>query len=255
MKRPMSFSKLIAQHQHRPWPMPDAPWVMSQRWLDLLFAHWSVSPELLAPLIPKGLELDLFDGQAYLAVVPFRMEAVKPRLSPSVPWLSAFPELNLRTYVTYEDKPGVWFFSLDAGNPVAVRVARSVFHLPYFDAQMTLQKRGDYIRYRSHRTHRQAHPADLRMLYKPTGKLYQATPGTLEHSLTERYCLYAADGQERLYRGEIHHKPWPLQRAEAEFQLNTMAQMLGLPLQREPDLLHFARRLDVVVWPLERLTP
>lgn len=245
-----TFDRLLARTEHRPWPLPEGPWVMSQRWLDLLFAHWPVPVNALRDQIPADLAIDTFDGQAWLGVVPFRMEAVRPRGIPSVPGISDFPELNLRTYVRHNDKPGVWFFSLDAGHPLAVRVARSLFHLPYFDARMRCAPAGRYIRYRSQRTHKNAHPAHLQALYAPSGGRFSAAPGSLEHWLTERYCLYTANGRGQLYRGEIHHAPWPLQPAEAEFQLNTLASPLGLKLSDPPATLHFARSLDVVVWPL-----
>lgn len=232
---------------------------MAQRWLELLFAHWPVPVDWLREQIPAGLDIDLFEGQAWLGVVPFRMAGVRPRFSPEWPWLSAFPELNLRTYVRHpkEGKPGVWFFSLDAGNPVAVQVARSAFHLPYYDARMSLKKTGPknhpVFRYRSHRTHREAFPADLQAWYAPRGGVYTARKDSLEHWLTERYCLYTAHPSGDLIRAEIHHEPWPLQKAEAEFQLNTMTRSLGLVLPDTEPLLHFAQRLDVVVWAPQRL--
>lgn len=226
---------------------------MTQSWLDLLFAHWAVDPDLLRPLIPEGLALQTWEGKAWLGVVPFRMENVTPRYVPALPWISAFPELNLRTYVTAGGKQGVWFFSLDAANPVAVRVARQGFHLPYFDARMSCRRQGDGVHYVSHRTHKDAHPAALRASYRPTGRVYTSKPGSLEHWLTERYCLYAADGEGQLWRGEIQHGPWPLQKAEVHFELNTIASGLGLRLPPAPDTLHFARRIDVLVWPLSRL--
>lgn len=259
----MSLAFLNAT-QHRPWPLNTAPWVMMQRWCDLLFAHWPVPPAVLQPLIPAGLELETFEGQAWLGVVPFRMENVTPRFVPALPWLSAFPELNLRTYVRLADtglaersqtaKPGVWFFSLDAGNPVAVEVARTGFHLPYFNARMALQYPDqDWVRYASQRIDGRAQPAALKALYRPTGPVYTSRSGSLEHWLTERYCLYAADPQGQLYRGEIHHLPWPLQPAEAQFSLNTMALPLQIQLPEQAALLHFAKRIDVVAWALQRV--
>ncbi|PKL78895.1 MAG: hypothetical protein CVV27_02680 [Candidatus Melainabacteria bacterium HGW-Melainabacteria-1] len=247
----MNTEKILLQTAHRPWPLPPGPWVMTQSWCDLLFAHWPIDPALLRPLIPAGIELDTFDGKAWIGVVPFRMENVTPRGVPAMPWISAFPELNVRTYVSDGSKPGVWFFSLDCSNPVAVRVARAGFHLPYYDARMALQRTGDWVRYSSHRTHSNAHPADLRALYRPRGRAYLARSGSLEHWLTERYCLYA-NGGGRLWRGEIQHLPWPLQRAEADFELNTMALPIGLRPAGVP-LLHFVRRIDVLVWPLAAL--
>jgi hypothetical protein len=151
-------------------------------------------------------------------------------------------------------KPGVWFFSLDAGNPVAVEVARGGFYLPYFNARMGLQYEGqNWVRYTSQRTDGRAQPTALKALYRPTGSVYLSRSGTLEHWLTERYCLYAADPKGQLYRGEIHHLPWPLQPAEAQFDLNTLALPIGLALNSAPAYLHFVKRIDVVAWAIERV--
>lgn len=241
----------LAEPSHRPWPLPRWPWVMAMQWHDLLFMHWPVSPAALRPLIPPALELETFDGSAWLGVVPFWMRGVRPRLAPTMPWVSAFPELNVRTYVRAEGKQGVWFFSLDAGNPLAVQVARAAFHLPYFDAQMVAVREGEGVYYRSVRTHPGAPPAALEVRYRPAGPVYRAAAGTLDAWLTERYCLYAANRRGRVWRGEIHHAPWPLQPAEAELRDNRMADQLGLRLPDTAPLLHFVRRLDVVAWLVE----
>ena len=233
---------------------------MRQKWHDLLFMHWRIPPQTLRPLIPRSLELDSFEGSAWLGIVPFRMTGVRLRGTPNIPGLSAFPELNVRTYVSAGGKPGVWFFSLDAASAIAVAAARAWFHLPYFRARMSLEAHGDEIRYQSHRTRqrmprckqRHAPPADLRVSYEPAGKIFRAQPGTLEYFLAERYCLYAAAG-EKIYRGEIHHAPWPLQPATADVALNTMAASHGLELPPAPPQLHFARHQDVWLWPPERL--
>lgn len=239
-------------HWHRPYPMPRGPWVMAQGWRDLLFAHWPVAMDLMRRLVPESLPLDTFDGRAWISIVPFRMEGVRPRLLPALPWLSAFPELNARTYVTRGGRPGVYFFSLDAGNPLAVRIARKFFHLPYFDADMTLFEKGDWFEYDSRRAHRGQPPARFVGRYRPTGGVYRAEDGSLDQWLTERYCMYPVSRTGRVYRGEIHHAPWPLQPAEAEIEINTLTESLGLELRGAP-LLHFARRLDVAVWPITRL--
>ena len=218
-------------------------------WHDLLFMHWPLKPEVLRPLIPPDLNLDTFGGEAWIGVVPFRMSNIRHRFSPALPWVSAFPELNVRTYVTSpggNGKPGVWFFSLDAAHALAVRVARWSFHLPYYNARMAIDANGNELRYRSDRTHRNAPPAAFAARYRPTGDVYRARPGNLDHWLTERYCLYSADQRGALYRGDIHHEPWPLQPAEAEIELNTMMGPIGVRPPEVPPLLHFARRLDVV---------
>ncbi len=246
---------VTAQVAHRPYPLPPGPWVMSQVWHDLLFMHWPVPAAELRQAMPHNLPLDTWNGQAYLAVVPFRMSGVRPRGLPAVPGVSAFPELNVRTYVNIDGKAGVYFFSLDAGNKLAVRLARALFHLPYFDAQMELVRdpESEAITYRSERTHKGAPAAALQARYRPVAAVELAQPGSLEAWLTERYCMYPVDRRGQLYRGEIHHEPWPLQRATAEITTCTMSAPIGISLSGPPPLLHFARRLEVVVWPLQKL--
>ena len=226
---------------------------MAQSWHDLLFAHWPVDAAALRAKIPSQIEIDTFMGQAWIAVVPFRMSGVRLRGTPRVPWLSKFPELNVRTYVVAENKPGVWFFSLDAGNFLAVALARAWFHLPYFRARMSCEERDAWIYYKSERTHGGSPDAVQNGKYRPIGGTFASQPGSLEHFLTERYCLYAADKEGRILRGEIHHPPWALQMAEAEFTRNTMSDAAGVVLPAREPLLHFARRQDVVVWPPQRL--
>lgn len=216
-------------------------------WRDLLFAHWAVRPELVQPLIPAQLELDLFDGRAWIGAVPFLMENTTARFVLPIPGVHAFPELNLRTYVKANGKPGVWFFSLDAGQRLAVRTARAFFHLPYFDAEFEIGS-GAEILYRSRRTHRGVPAASFDASYRPTGLTYRAKSGDLDSFLTDRYCLYSADEAGAVYRGEIDHAPWPLQLAEAEVRVNTLGDWLGIPLEGEPQTLHFARKLDVHAW-------
>lgn len=237
---------------HRGWPLPERPWVMRQRWHDLLFAHGRVDPSALRPLVPAALELDLFDGQAYVGVVPFRMSGIALRGLPAVPGTDAFPELNVRTYVTKDGKPGVWFFSLDAANALAVWVARHWYHLPYYRAEMTCAAEGEGIRYSSRRTHGGAPAAALEARYEPVEPPRAARAGTLEHFLTERYCLYTARGDGRLLRGEILHTPWPIQLARAQISTQTMSAAAGIP-PLKLELLHFARFLDVWIWGLEEV--
>ena len=238
---------------HRPWELPRRPWVLAMQWWDLLFLHWPVSPSVLRPLIPSALTLDTFSGSAWLGVVPFRMSGVHPRCVPCLPGVSAFPELNLRTYVSAGGKPGVWFFSLDAASRLAVRGARGLFHLPYFDARMSANLQKDAIDYESERVHRGAPAVRFQGRYRPTGPVSLSHPGSIDAWLTERYCLYAADRAERLYRGEIHHEPWPLQPAEVDVKTNTIAAGIGVDLPDEKPLLHFSRHLNVVAWALERV--
>lgn len=236
---------------YRPYPPPRGSWVMRQTWSDLLFAHWPVSVEALRAVVPASLPLDTFEGQTWLGVVPFRMSGVRARFAPALPGLSAFPELNVRTYVTRNGRPGVYFFSLDAANAVAA--ARILFHLPYFRAHMRLTHAGGEVAYDSVRTHRGAPPAAFHGRYASTGPAAPPPPGSLAYFLTARYCLYATDEAETVYRAEIDHAPWPLQAAAAEIAVNTLAAAHNLALPDTPPLLHFARRLEVRVWPPRRL--
>lgn len=221
-------------------------------WHDLLFLHWPVPTAALRRLIPDALELETFRGDAWLAVVPFHMSGIRLRGFPGIPGQSAFPELNVRTYVRYRDCPGVWFFSLDAANPLAVRIARATFHLNYLDAAMTCVGDGDGIRYESRRTHRGAADAALRVRYRPAGPPRPSPSGSLEHWMTERYSLYAMAPGGAVLRGDIRHAPWALQPAEAEVTANTMTEGLGIELVGPP-LSHFVRRLDVLATRAKRV--
>jgi uncharacterized protein YqjF (DUF2071 family) len=195
--------------------------------------------------VPPELELQEFDGSCWLGLVPFRMAGVMRRPLPDLPWVSAFPELNVRTYVERDGKPGVWFLSLDATNPLAVWAARQYFHLPYFRAQMKVTDDGDGFRYRSRRPR-----AAFAGTFRPSSDAFLAAPGSLEHFLTERYCLYARSPDGLLFRSDVHHHPWPLQMATADITHNTMFEVHGISVAGEP-LCHFARRIDVVIWDAE----
>ena len=234
----------LAEVSHRPWPVPAAAWTWRQSWCDLLFAHWPVPASSLRRLVPTGLEIQEFDGTAWVGVVPFRMEGVMRRPLPDMPWISAFPELNVRLYVERDGRPGVWFLSLDATNPLAVWAARRFFFLPYYRAAMALRSEQDFIRYTSKRP-----GAEFVGRYRPTSDAYRSKPATLEHFLTERYCLYALSPAGALVRNEVHHAPWPLQRAELELETQSMLAFHGIAASGPPAQLHFARRLDVVVYP------
>ena len=244
------FDYTILDHtSHRPWPMPGGPWIMTQSWHNLLFAHWPVEADVLRALVPRELPLDLFDGQAWLGIVPFRMANVAPRGVPNIPFVSSFPELNVRTYVTAGDKPGVYFFSLDAGSAIAVAAARTLFGLPYFLAAMAVDVDVDgEVRYESVREPRAQGPAVFSARYRPTGPVESPREGTLEYFLTERYCLYRVDGSSSTCRLDIHHPPWPLQIAEAAISRNTMAEATGISLPAGAPLLHYAHRQDMVAW-------
>jgi len=225
------------------------PVAMFQRWERLLFAHWRVEASVLRPQLPSGLSLDLYDGEAWVAVTPFEITRLRLRGLPPLPGASRFPELNVRTYVTAGGKPGVWFFSLDAASAIAVFFARQLYHLPYFHATMACRGKGETVSYRSERNGEPR--AELLADYAPVGEPFHANPGSLEEWLTARYSLYASD-RDALLRAEIEHEPWTLRRARAEIHRNTMADPVRIPLVGKP-LLHYSEALDVRVWWPERV--
>lgn len=251
----------LSRTDHRPWPLPRGPWRWRQSWRDLLFAHWPVPAADLRPLVPAGVAIQEHSGTSWVGVVPFRMAGDMRRPLPDLPGISAFAELNLRLYVEVEGRAGVWFISLDAASSLAVWAARRFFHLPYFRADMNVAVNGGGERARdltrpavAYRSVRRS-PSDgprvaFAGTYRATSDVFEARPGSLEHFLTARYCLFTRDRQGALLRADIHHLPWPLQTASAEITENTMGDAQGLPLRGPPALLHFSRRLDVVVWPI-----
>ncbi len=231
--------------EHRPWALPSGSWVMEQCWYDLLFAHWALPIESLRHLVPRELPLDTFDGRCWISLTPFHMtNRVRVR---AFPFTSRFRELNCRTYVNIGGKPGVFFFSLDASSRLAVWGARTFYHLPYRFAEMRAEKRGQAIDYSSRRG-----SAEFKAGYRPVGPVRRAAPGTVEHWLTERYCLYTVH-KGQVFRAEIHHAPWPLQEAEAEIRVNTIAEPARIQLPDTKPLLAFSRELKVLIWPLRRV--
>ena len=221
---------------------------MKQIWHDLLFAHWPVSVAAIRPLVPEQLTLDTFHGECWVGVVPFRMSGIRARGLPPIPGLSRFPELNVRTYVTYGSKAGVYFFSLDAANRPAVWAACTFYHLPYFHAAMTSTQIDGNILYHSRRLRG---AAELHASYAPTSDVRLSEKSSIEYWFTERYCLYTVHDAQ-VFRGDIHHRPWQLQDAQANFEISTVAAAARIFLPATPPLLRFARRQEVLIWPLRR---
>jgi uncharacterized protein YqjF (DUF2071 family) len=238
---------ILEKTEHRPYPLPRSPWLMRQTWEHLLFAHWRVDVKSLRAVVPAELELDLFDGEAWIAVVPFLITDASLRSMPAIPFLSKFPEMNVRTYVRHNGQAGVYFFSLDAANRLAVEAARKLFHLPYFNATMTCDTERGGTKYRSVRNDGRGAPGELIVSYEPTGPVKDFPSDSVERWFTERYCLFTVHGKN-VYSIEIHHPRWPLQPAAAEFTRNTMLETVGLQAVDGAPSLLYADRIDTIEW-------
>ena len=238
---------------------PDSPVLMHQNWHHLLFMHWEVPPSALQALLPHGLDLDTFDGKAYVGLVPFTISGVRPSFIPPLPLISSFHEVNVRTYVHRGGKdPGVWFFSLDASSTLAVAAARAAYKLPYFHSQIELKTSSDVpaiIDFTAERDDTNGQlPANGRFRYAPMdGIKSHATPGSLEFFLVERYILYSADEQKNLYRARVHHAPYPLQRADILECDETLTWAAGIRRGETQPLRHYASEVNVKVYALERV--
>ena len=239
--------------QHRPWPLPPRAWSLTMRWEELLFLHWPMAAAVLRPHLPAGLELETFDGSAWLGVVPFRMARTRLRWLPPVPTTHTFPEINLRTYVRAGGRSGVWFFSLDAASRLAVESARLGFGLPYFAARMACRRDGECVHYHSERTDWRGPAASFRGDWRPVGSFAPAVRGTLLHFLVERYCMFVSR-RGRLMCGEVAHAPWQLAAAEVRLEANDMTRLLGCELLGPPVSALVAAPLDVVAWSLARVS-
>lgn len=236
----------FAQIEHRPWPLPNKRWLLTQTWLNLLFVHWEIEVSDLRARIPDELEIDLHDGKAYIGIVPFDMKGVTFRNCPKVSFLSDFPEINVRTYVTYQGKPGVWFFSLDVPIKFAVWAARTFFHLPYRFGEVSIADHSGSIQYES-----QVNDECFKATYRPAGK-DTWDPGSFEKWSTERYCLYCQSKGGSLYRTEVHHPQWPLQKAVLNIQENSLLENFKIKAQH-PSVL-FSKQIEVVAYPPKKLT-
>jgi uncharacterized protein YqjF (DUF2071 family) len=230
---PVRQASSLSQVDHRPWPPPEEAWLQAQTWNDVVFVHSRADAGALRRLLPPELELELYDGSAWLGVVPLRVSSMRLRGLPPLPGISSFGQLNVRTYVTDGERPGVWFFSLRIANRLVVEAVKRFYRLPAVRARVAVS--------RGH-----AETEGFRATYAASGASFEAAEGTLEHFLVERYRLYTADGG-RLYGAEVHHLPWRLRRGEGSVEENLLA---PVPLLGEPHVL-VAEREDALGWPLE----
>jgi len=241
---------ITSRTEGRPWPLPKLPWLMAQDERNLLFIHWPISVKRMRSLVPSQMELDLYDGQAWLTMIAFHMVDLHMRDLPPLPWTSTFPEVDLLTYVRLNDQPGVFFLSIDAASELGGWVARHFFHLPYLSASMEFSQVGDGFHIQSRRAASDVAPAaDFAARYKPVGRAFEAKKGTLEYFLVERFVMFSVSPGGIVFGGHEHHLPWKLQRAQAEIEVNTIPRAAGIDLPPAPPLLHFSAGTHDVTWP------
>lgn len=232
---------------HRPFSLNRLPWVMTQTWEDVLFLHWPVDEQLLRKHIPETLELDVYEGKAWLGIVPFEVKGMRPRLLPTFPFIGSFLELNVRTYVKYKGKPGVYFFSLDTSNFVVVTMAKIGYALPYRHAEMKIERKHQEI-ILSNNWKDEKQSEHFQCTYTPVSPIYYSEKGTLDHWLTERYCLWTVRGN-MLMRTDIHHTKWELQNAEVALHHNTMASFLPTSIYDKVPVAHYCQSKQAYFWP------
>lgn len=231
--------------EHRPYELPASPWLMTQVWRDLLFMHFPVSADIVKSYIPGDLELDTFENKAWISIIPFRITNMRARGLPLIPYLNAYLELNVRTYVTYKGIPGIYFFSLDADHLLAVAGARALAGLPYKRAAMSFHKNEKDMEVVSQRI---GSTETLKVSYRSGSILFEPLPGSIDHWLLERYCLYTYWGGS-LLRGDIHHDKWKVTAAEASIHTNTMTSFS----LSQPPLLHYSNRRRFFFYPLKKV--
>lgn len=240
---PVRQARTVEYAEHRPWPLPTECWAQAQTWHDVLFAHWRTDAAELGRLLPPELTLDLFAGVAWIGVVAARVSGLRVRGLPPLPGVSSFAELDVRTYVTHGGRPGIWVFSMTVPSPIVVEAVKRLYKLPARRGRVTSVRDGKERRFAA-----RADGDSFDARYRGRGKAAAAHAGTLEHFLAERYCAYTADGG-RLYRADVHHPPWQLQRGDASI----VADGTGpVALRGEPHLIYCARQ-DAVAWTLEAL--
>ncbi|WP_338787239.1 DUF2071 domain-containing protein [Metabacillus sp. FJAT-53654] len=238
---------------HRPFPLPSKKWIMRQTWSNLFFLHWPIPPEALRPHIPAPLQIDTFDHNAWLGIVAFVIEGIYPRGLSSVSLTPKFLEVNVRTYVQYDGKPGVYFMSLDVENWASRTIAKRWYRLPYYPARMSFQNEGKTIHFQSIRKSTTNAQITFSGSFRPSQEVNFANTGTLDHWLTERYCLYSFDNRGNTYCGEIHHPPWPLQKAETQIGMNTLFSPFNIDLSNVKPIAHFSKGFDSLIWNIRKI--
>ena len=252
--------EFLVRTSHKPRPLPAGRWAMTQRWNDLLFAHWPIPAVLMEKILPQWLDADLYQGSAWLGIVPFWLDRIKVRGAPPVPGLRNFPDLTLRTYVRdrFTRTPGVYCFSVESSNLLAVAAAHAIYHLPYKLAEMHLERRSDREFAFYSRRRFSPSPVIFKARYRglgPTQKTAEIRPGSFEYFFSERNCVFSTNRAGQPIRANLHHVSWPLEEAEAEIERNDLAKAVGIALPKMDPVLHYSRRLAVYVWPTELARP
>ncbi|WNS76922.1 DUF2071 domain-containing protein [Bacillus sp. DTU_2020_1000418_1_SI_GHA_SEK_038] len=244
--------KLIYDNAHRPYPIPSDYWIMRQAWRNLLFIHWPISLEKVRQFVHPSLHIDTFDGDAWLGIIIFEMEGIYPRGFPSISIIPPFAEINVRTYVHYNGKPGIYFMSLDVGDLASLTIAKRWLHLPYKHSHISIQKIGKAFYYDSIRV-KQTNPQIIcKGSYSPVKDIFFPIEGTLDHWLTERYCFFSSNKRDNLYCCEIHHDPWPLQQAEAIIKKNTLFTPFQIDISDIQPIFHFSKGVDSLIWNIKK---
>jgi uncharacterized protein len=235
------IDELLSASSHRPWELPIGPWRYYQEWNNALFLHWNVPASELIKVIPKGLPLDTFNGEGWISLVAFTMERIRPRYLPSISAISDFHEVNVRTYVNKDNKSGVYFLSIEAGKHISCFVAKLLSGLAYTKSRIYFQTKSNTRNYLSENIN-----SDSQLDVHFTIGARVPYKSDLHTWLTERYCLYLAQGQ-KVFRYQTHHKPWALNDVNIS-NLNTQYKIGNISLHRKPDLAHFSPGVKVVAW-------
>lgn len=238
------YKDILQQTDHREYPLPKGPWIMMQKWEHLLFMHWPVREDLIKNHLPPGLELDTYDGNAWISIIPFKVSAMRLRKMPKLPYFGCFLELNVRTYVKKDKKAGVYFFSLDTSKLLAAAGGR-IATLSYYYAKMNMKKERDQIIFSSVRKGKST--SGFKASYRPAADPFHPEKESLDYWLMERYFLYSYR-YGKLFRGDIHHRKWEVQKAEADVKKQTMTAFLGEKTSYTKPLFHYARSKQALFW-------
>ena len=244
---------MMKKQDHRSWPVPSKNWIMRQTWKNVFFAHWPILPERLRSSIPSSLDIDTYQQMAWLGVVIFEIEGIYFRGLSPISVVFRFPEVNLRTYVQHKGKPGVFFLSLDVGNWASLAISKRWYHLPYCKAKISYRKEGNTFHCQSVRNGNSNNPITFKGSFTTDLRSYFPEEGTIDHWLTERYCLYSLDRKGNIYCGDIHHKPWSLQKAQAVLSNNTLPAPFGIDISEDEPILHFSKGLDALFWNIKKI--